>query len=152
LTGGRDISYLAKEPRSTTTEVRKALQEPHNTVDRELQSLQLLGAVSCYEEPQYNKFGDELKPRWLWLLAEEIDPEVLSFPSSAYPPYTGEVSKGSKGSKEDPPYTYPYVRGAEFGSGSEGTPSLTVVGEGRCAECSFHVATQGHRDGCAALP
>jgi hypothetical protein len=147
----RIINYLAKEPRSTTTQVRKALQEPHNTVDRELQSLQLLGAVSCHEEPQYNKLGDELKPKWLWLLAEQIDPEVLSFPSSAYPAYTGEVSKGSKGSKGDPLYTYPYVRGAEFGSGSEGALNFSIYGDGRCEKCGFHVATQGHRDGCAAL-
>jgi Domain of unknown function (DUF3854) len=41
------IDYLVKEPRSTTAEVRKALQKAHNTVDRELQSLQLLGAVRC---------------------------------------------------------------------------------------------------------
>jgi hypothetical protein len=26
---------------------------------------------------------------------------------------------------------------------------ITVRGPGRCTECSFHVATQGHRDGCS---
>jgi hypothetical protein len=25
---------------------------------------------------------------------------------------------------------------------------ITVAGPGRCLQCSFHVGTQGHRDGC----
>jgi hypothetical protein len=28
-------------------------------------------------------------------------------------------------------------------------PHITVTGPGRCTECSFHVRTQGHRDGCS---
>lgn len=27
--------------------------------------------------------------------------------------------------------------------------AITVRGPGRCTECSFHVATQGHRDSCS---
>jgi hypothetical protein len=27
-------------------------------------------------------------------------------------------------------------------------PHTTVRGPGRCTECSFHVATQGHRESC----
>lgn len=28
---------------------------------------------------------------------------------------------------------------------------ITVDGPGRCTECSFHVETQGHREGCSTL-
>ena len=98
---------------------------------------------------QYDKDGNEQKPKWLWLLAEGIDPEVLSRANSATPPCREEGSKGSSTPPGDTPYTYPYARVAEFAQGSEGDLSLSVNGDGRCAECSFHVATQGHRDGCA---
>jgi hypothetical protein len=27
-------------------------------------------------------------------------------------------------------------------------PAVTVRGPGRCLNCSFHVGTQGHREGC----
>jgi hypothetical protein len=30
------------------------------------------------------------------------------------------------------------------------TRHITVVGNGRCDECGFHIETQGHRDACAA--
>jgi hypothetical protein len=33
-------------------------------------------------------------------------------------------------------------------SDNDGPRHITVGGPGRCTNCSFHVATQGHRDGC----
>jgi hypothetical protein len=129
--------------------VRKALQKPKDTVDRELRALQLLGAVSCDEEVQYDKDGNEQKPKWLWLLAEGINPEVLSCAISATPPCREEGSEGSTTPPGDTPYTYPYARVAEFARGSEGDLSCTVNGDGRCEQCGFHVATQGHSDSCA---
>ncbi len=34
-------------------------------------------------------------------------------------------------------------------SDEAGGVAITVRGPGRCTGCSFHVATQGHRDGCS---
>jgi hypothetical protein len=39
------LGHLAKDPQQTTTDVRRVLQKPHNTVDRELQAMQLLGVT-----------------------------------------------------------------------------------------------------------
>ena len=44
------IDYLAVHAGSPTTEVRKGIGKPRTTVDRELQALQMLGAVVCEEE------------------------------------------------------------------------------------------------------
>ena len=138
----RIINHLAGAPRSTTTDVRKALQEPERTVDRELQALQLLRVVRCVEAPV-----GAFDRRWLWLLADGINPQVLSSADSAGPTYT----EGSSTPPEDTPPMYPYTWAAEFADGANRSNGFRVNGDGRCAECGFHVATQGHRDGCAVL-
>ena len=43
------LDYLAGHPNSFTTEVRKGIDKPHATVDRQLQALHMLGAVGCEE-------------------------------------------------------------------------------------------------------
>lgn len=48
------IDFLAAHPDSTTTEVRKGVGKPRSTVDRQLQALQMLGAVVCGEEEGMN--------------------------------------------------------------------------------------------------
>lgn len=75
------IDYLAQHPRSFTTVVRKGINKPHATVDRQLQALQMLGAVECAEV--------ELKDgttRWAYSLVNKIDPTTLAAPEMSVTP------------------------------------------------------------------
>ncbi|MFY1703928.1 hypothetical protein ACN28G_19700 [Micromonospora sp. WMMA1923] len=63
------LADLLDNPGSTTTDVRKRLQKPHNTVDRELQALHLLGLL--VQEQQ------DKRPGWLYRLSDEVDQQAL---------------------------------------------------------------------------
>ena len=62
------VDDLALHPYSSTREVRERLDQPRTTVDRQLQSLHLLGVVSV----------DESGGIWRYRLADGIDPTALS--------------------------------------------------------------------------
>jgi hypothetical protein len=66
---------VARHPGSLTRDVRQRLAKPRATVDRQLQSLHMLGVLACDEEDS-DSFG---KPVTLWRyrLADGIDPDVL---------------------------------------------------------------------------
>jgi hypothetical protein len=70
------LDDLAEFPISTTTQVRRRLGKPRNTVDRQLQALQMLGVVVC-EEVEYNDRPGGT--RWLYSLAPDVDPETLVY-------------------------------------------------------------------------
>jgi hypothetical protein len=70
----RIIDDLAKNPHSSTTEVRKRIEKPRATTDRQLQALHMLGVVSC-DEIEYAE-----RPRWYYSLADGIDPSSLVVP------------------------------------------------------------------------
>jgi len=69
------IDYLAEEPDASTTEVRKALSKPRNTIDRQLQALHMLGVLDCREEEV-----SENRHRWYYSLADGIEPTALTVP------------------------------------------------------------------------
>lgn len=69
------IDDLAANPGSSTTEVRKRIDKPRNTVDRQLQALHMLGVLRCDEEQQ----GD-MRTVWRYSLADDIDPAALLVP------------------------------------------------------------------------
>ena len=75
------IDYLAQHPNSFTTDVRKGIDKPHTTVDRELQALHMLGAVRCEEVD----VGRE-SPRWCYSLNDDIDPTTLVVPEMSVGP------------------------------------------------------------------
>lgn len=77
---------LAAGP-STTSEVRKRLQRPHNTVDRELQALQMLGLVQCCETGGGS---------WQWSLSSGVNRDALVDLVSR------NVSTGGSGEQEEP--------------------------------------------------
>lgn len=68
------IDDLALNPHSPTTDVRKRIDKPRNTVDRQLQALHELEVVTVDEEP----YGDDDKVRWFYTLADDIDPQALN--------------------------------------------------------------------------
>jgi DNA-binding transcriptional ArsR family regulator len=66
---------LADHPSSTTTDVRKRIDKPRSTVDRQLQSLHMLGLLVLDEDDEFKGNGK----RWLYSLATCVDPGVLDF-------------------------------------------------------------------------
>lgn len=74
------LADLAAHPGSYTTEVRKRLQRPHNTVDRELQALHVLDLLSQHETPLPGR------TTWSYYLTSRVNPDVikrLQFPEMA---------------------------------------------------------------------
>ncbi|GAB1642559.1 hypothetical protein [Krasilnikovia sp. MM14-A1259] len=63
------LEDLLNHPHSTTTEVRKRLQRPHNTVDRELQALHLLSLLE-----QHQREGSQ---GWRYVLSDLVDQLAL---------------------------------------------------------------------------
>lgn len=64
----RDLASAEKP--SLVADVVKRVQQPRNTVDRELQCLQLLGLTKVDYEEYLNKFNDT-RERWLYTLSSE---------------------------------------------------------------------------------
>ena len=74
------IDYLAHNSGSFTTDVRKGIDKPRTTVDRQLQALYMLGAVGCEEEEE----GGE--PGLRYSLHDGIDPTTLVVPEMSVGP------------------------------------------------------------------
>jgi hypothetical protein len=68
------IEDLAAHPGSSTAEVRKRIDKPRNTVDRQLQALHILD-VAAVEEVEYAADG---KTKWFYSLADGIDPDAIN--------------------------------------------------------------------------
>jgi hypothetical protein len=68
------IDDVAANPGARTTEVRRRLNKPRNTVDRQLQALHMLGVLTCEEVEAGN--GSV----WYYRLASHIDPDAISVP------------------------------------------------------------------------
>jgi len=118
------LDDLAAHPSATTTEVRKRIGRPRNTVDRQLQALQMLGAVTV-DEVEYPE-----RSRWYYSLSAEVDPACLLVPVIT----VATVSV----CKENPPTV------------KAGTKFTPPHGTGRCPECGWHIPTQGHTRNCSA--
>jgi hypothetical protein len=71
------LDDLAAHPASTTTEVRRRLDKPRSTVDRQLQSLHMLGLLTCAEVAAPFGQGKVGGTRWQYSLASGVDPGVL---------------------------------------------------------------------------
>jgi hypothetical protein len=109
------IDDLSKKPDSSPSDVRRRLNKPWHTVDRQLQALHMLEVLDCDEVA----YGDQGKSRWLYSLADGIHPDVLNpdvwletSPVSAVPPY--------KDTSESDTSNFPSVHTAEFGEVLEG--------------------------------
>ncbi|WP_324667190.1 Helix-turn-Helix domain-containing protein [Mycobacterium canetti] len=84
------VDDLAAHPGSTTQEVRRRLDRPRATVDRQLQALHMLGVVTV-EEVTY---GTEGRVRWSYSLAEGVDPECLMTPPESCPEMSSHGGMG----------------------------------------------------------
>jgi hypothetical protein len=152
------IDDVAKHPHSSTAQVRKRIDKPYTTVDRQLQSLHMLGVLTCTEEPY-----DENRNRWFYQLAEFIDPDSLHPESS--PEKEEDVVSGQKkgvdgGGERDsvglvPQFSGelspPVVDDPSPNGHAQPPPGFTPpTGPDRCGSCGFHIPRQGHRADCTA--
>jgi hypothetical protein len=67
------IDDLAANSESSTSDIRKRINKLWSTVDRQLQAVHMLEVLGCDEVP----YGDD-KHRWLYSIAEDINPSALS--------------------------------------------------------------------------
>lgn len=78
------LEDIAAHPGSRTTEVRRRLNKPRNTVDRQLQALHMLGVLTCDEEEDGSR-GHV----WYYRVASTINPEAINVPDLSPPiPWT----------------------------------------------------------------
>ena len=85
------IDYLKDHPASSTQDIRKAIDKPRLTVDRQLQALHALGVVTV-DECEYGSNG---KVRWYYTLTMGMEPDTLKIPQSCpgKPPHTPSPNK-----------------------------------------------------------
>jgi hypothetical protein len=69
------IDDLASNPGSTATDVRKRLNKPRTTVDRQLQALHMLGVLDVSEEEV--EFAGKTVTRWFNTIAAAIEPHAV---------------------------------------------------------------------------
>jgi hypothetical protein len=108
------LEDLAAHPDSTSSEVRKRLQKPLTTVDRELRALHCIGLVECEEEPRTDKAGRQIGTVWRYRLPAEIDPHS-SLPEIYVPPHPQEGQHAStyiSGSEDNDDHGSTYISGA----------------------------------------
>ena len=84
------LEDVSRFPRSITRDVRRRLNKPRATVDRQLQALHMLGVLVCDEEESVHR-GKEAT-LWRYQLAEGISTDVLdphSVPDFLLPKFLG---------------------------------------------------------------
>jgi hypothetical protein len=88
------LDDVAAHPGTLTTDVRRRLQKPRTTVDRQLQALHMLGVLACDEDESVSERFGKIVTHWRYRLADGIDPTVLPRPSPDLSPHvdveTGE--------------------------------------------------------------
>ena len=72
------IDDLAANPDSTLAEVRKRLNEPRATVDRELQALHMLGVLDCDERDEVTRRTGNEVTRWHYSLTDGIESTAIN--------------------------------------------------------------------------
>ena len=78
------LDDVAAHPGSLMRDVRRRLAKPRTTIDRQLQSLHMLGVLCCDEEEVAAPNGNAVT--WRYRLADDIQPNVLRAPDLS-PPY-----------------------------------------------------------------
>ncbi|PJJ58572.1 hypothetical protein CLV56_2823 [Mumia flava] len=92
------VDDVAEHPDSSTADVRKRVNKPRNTVDRQLQALHMLGVLECDEEE--TEWAGRPATRWYYRLADGIDPGALnpqSVPDLSVPTPSPHEERGENG-------------------------------------------------------
>ena len=116
------IDDLAEHPHSTPAEIRRRVDLPWRTVDRQCQALHMLDVLACDEV----EYGEQGRSRWHYSLAGGIDPASLqSAPDLATPTPSSPRRAASEGPSDDTP------RGTPANSGA-----VSPQARGTCRRCA----------------
>ncbi len=96
------IEDVAANPGTDTAAVRKRLNKPRATVDRELQALHMLGVLVCEEETA--EWRGQPVTRWHYRVSEHVDPEAISKENSARKVTTRPYSPREEGEQRYTPH------------------------------------------------
>lgn len=140
------IDYLAANPNSSTADVRKAINKPRATVDRQLQALQMLNVLDVVEEE--TEWGGKPATRWYYTLTEGIEPTALvrkSVPDLSPHEVKGSEDQGVSGNSQAPTQAPTDISGTDSpGSNYKkpapcGHPLSTPVerSRGTCGPCDL---------------
>jgi hypothetical protein len=128
---------LYANPQSTPTDVRKRLDKPRATVDRQLKALHILGIVTLGEQ-EYMGDAGKFQTHWHYSLSKDVHPETL------VPPPLPDLSPHTHSTQQR--------KGEENRSEAVLYPYTDISGNGRPAETSRFAPSgrQNPPDGCLA--
>jgi hypothetical protein len=119
------IDDVAAHRDSLVADVRRRLGKPHNTVDREVQALYMLGVLKCDEASEFTERTGKWASKWYYSLADGINPTAIdlkTFPEkSVHTPSPQEERHQDSDS--------PCVLTDKPGNGSESPPPLPQPAE-----------------------
>jgi len=131
---------VAEHQGATTSQVRKRIGKPRSTVDRQLQSLNMLGLLDCIEDEEHTGRGSS----WRYSLADGVDPDVLTITK-----FVSEYAYGHKKEKREgsispthisgdgPPTASPDPRPPRCGYCTGPTDEATLCLDGTCKGSQF---------------
>jgi hypothetical protein len=121
----RDLA--ANPDPSSPTDVRRGINKPRATVDRQLQALHILGLADLTEIEVYGK------TQWYYTLAADVDPGVLGPSPEKSPHISGHQQKSAGSTTESSRASESPRTGTDF-SGNGQAP-----GHARCQSCGARV-------------
>jgi hypothetical protein len=133
------IDDLAAHPHGLVAEVRKRLGKPHNTVDREVQALYMLGVLKCDEASEFIQKTGKWASKWHYSLADGITPTAIdlkTFPEKSVPTPSPQEEGDRDGDREsDKQHVDTDISGNGSTSGDDPSAS-TNTSYSRCQICS----------------
>lgn len=106
------LEDVAAHPGAPTRDVRRRLDRPRNTVDRQLQALHMLGLLTC-NEVEAPGIGGKVTTTWHYRLADGIDLAPLTVPGLS-PHIHANTEEGETQSPTDIPGTVACCEGGEI--------------------------------------
>jgi hypothetical protein len=146
------IDDIAAHKNSLVADVRRRLSKPHNTVDRELQALYMLGVLKCDEASEFIQRTGKFSSKWYYSLADGITPAAIdldTFPEKSVPTPNPQ-EEGVDGDREsDRQHLDTDISGNGATSADE-PPASPNTARARCIICGgdLHNAGQRQRGTC----
>jgi hypothetical protein len=122
------LDDVAANPGSRTSEVRRRLAKPWSTVDRQLQSLHMLGVLDCDEHEESGKAV------WRYTVTAGIDPETLRPSPDLSPPTGSGTDRESAAEQESGNTRAPTDKSGDASGQVSGLP-FEWPEHGQCVAC-----------------
>ena len=137
----RVIDDIAEHKHSLVADVRRRLEKPHNTVDREVQALYMLSIFKCSEASEFVDKTQKWVSKWYYSVADGIDPKAIdlkSFPEkSVHTPRPQEEGQGNGSEHTGTPHVDTDKSGNGAANGDD-SPAATAANRsvgGTCPDC-----------------